>query len=79
MKPIKPRHLPQEQAQKGPHIDSRLTDADGFYEALLDAHEGLSQAQSAALNARLILVLANQIGDAAVLHACIGLAQTAAD
>ena len=46
-------------------------DADGFYERLLDAHQGLSREQSELLNARLILLLANQIGDAAVLKACI--------
>ena len=37
-------------------------DADAFYEQLLDAHLGLSREQSEALNARLILVLANQLG-----------------
>ena len=42
-------------------------DADDFYEALLDAHQGLSTEQSALLNARLILLLANQVGDARVL------------
>jgi hypothetical protein len=56
-------------------LDNALEDADGFYEALLDAHQGLSSEQSAALNARLILVLANQIGDAAQLRACIELAR----
>jgi hypothetical protein len=46
-------------------------DADGFYEHLLDAHAGLDRDQSALLNARLILLLANQIGDARVLRACV--------
>ena len=46
-------------------------DADGFYERLLDAHRRLSAAQSDALNARFILLLANQIGDADVLADCI--------
>lgn len=46
-------------------------DADSFYENLLDAHLGLSQEQSEAFNARLILVLANQIGDTALLRSCI--------
>jgi len=50
-----------------PHIP----DPDGFYAALLAAHEGLSEAQSADLNARLVLLLANQCGDQAVLLACI--------
>lgn len=48
-----------------------LQDADGFYEQLLDAHEGLSREQSELLNARLILLLANQVGDAAVLRDCV--------
>ena len=46
-------------------------DADAFYEQLLDAHEGLTPEQSQLLNARLILLLANQVGDAEVLKACI--------
>jgi hypothetical protein len=48
-----------------------LQDADGFYEQLLDAHQGLSEEQSALLNARLILLLANQVGDAKVLKECV--------
>lgn len=46
-------------------------DADSFYEQLLDAHAGLDAEQSALLNARLILLLANQVGDAKVLRECI--------
>ena len=48
-----------------------LQDADSFYEQLLDAHQGLSREQSELLNARLILLLANQVGDAEVLSECI--------
>jgi hypothetical protein len=40
---------------------------DDFYAELLALHEGLSKAQSDAVNARLILILANHIGDRAVL------------
>ncbi|MGM9425602.1 DUF2783 domain-containing protein [Hydrogenophaga sp. MI9] len=50
-------------------------DADGFYERLLDAHQGLSREQSELLNARLILLLANQIGDTRVLGSCIAAAR----
>ena len=46
-------------------------DADGFYEQLLDAHAGLSREASELLNARLILLLVNQVGDARVLSECI--------
>jgi len=41
---------------------------DEFYETLIAAHEGLSDDESAALNARLILVLANHIGEPDVLN-----------
>jgi len=40
---------------------------DDFYAALIGAHAGLSKAESDAFNARLILLLANHIGDRAVL------------
>jgi len=53
-------------------------DADTFYEDLLDAHQGLSREQSELLNARLILILANQLGDTAVLQACIDAARASA-
>jgi hypothetical protein len=53
-----------------------LQDADGFYELLLDAHEGLSPEESRLLNARLILLLANQVGDTKVLQECIEAAKT---
>jgi hypothetical protein len=56
---------------------ANFQDADAFYECLLDAHQGLSREQSELLNARLILILANQIGDSAVLQACIAGAQEA--
>ena len=52
-----------------------IPDPDGFYAALLGAHEGLGEAQSADLNARLVLLLANQCGDQAVLLDCIAAAR----
>ncbi|MEJ7929171.1 DUF2783 domain-containing protein [Ramlibacter sp. AN1015] len=48
-----------------------LQDADTFYEQLLDAHAGLTEEQSQLLNARLILLLANQVGDARLLKECV--------
>ena len=50
---------------------ANFEDADRFYELLLDAHVGLSPEASHDLNARLILLLANQIGDAQVLRDCV--------
>jgi hypothetical protein len=54
---------------------AQFQDADGFYEQLLDAHAGLTREQSELLNARLILTLANQIGDARVLTESLALAR----
>lgn len=44
---------------------------DVFYAALLEAHESLSAEDSARLNARLVLILANQVGDADILKAAL--------
>ena len=51
-----------------------LSDADAFYEQLLDAHANLDREASELLNARLILLLANQIGDNKVLAECLAAA-----
>jgi hypothetical protein len=48
---------------------------DDFYEALIEAHRGLSDEQSELLNARLILLLANHVGDLSVLREAIALAR----
>ena len=59
--------------------DAQFEDADGFYEQLIDAHQGLSREESEVLNARLILLLANQVGDAGVLARCIETARSTPD
>jgi predicted protein tyrosine phosphatase len=48
---------------------------DDFYEALIRAHEGLSEKESHTLNARLVLILANHIGDLTVLQEALTLAR----
>jgi Protein of unknown function (DUF2783) len=53
-------------------------DADAFYEQLLDAHRGLSREASELLNARLILLMANQLGNTALLIDCIEAAKAVA-
>jgi hypothetical protein len=50
---------------------ANIPDADDFYEAWLEAHAGLSDDESSDLDARLVLLLANQVGDQSVLLACI--------
>ena len=48
---------------------------DDFYQALIEAHAGLTDEQSATLNARLVLLLANQIGDLNALRQAIAAAR----
>ena len=57
------------------NTEPHISDVDGFYEHLLDAHQGLNREASEALNARLILLLANQIGDADLLRRCVDAAR----
>lgn len=52
---------------------------DDVYNALMAAHEGLSENASHALNARLVLLMANQIGDPAILIELMQTAQSYAD
>ncbi len=55
--------------------DPNMADPDGLYAAIVDAHADLSDADSAALNARLVLLLANHIGDPAVLAEALAIAR----
>jgi hypothetical protein len=55
--------------------DLRIAKPDDFYEALIEAHQGLSNDESRQLNARLILILANHIGDMEVLREALKLAR----
>ena len=48
--------------------DPNIARPDDFYAALLALHEGRSKEESDAINARLILLLANHVGDAEVLR-----------
>lgn len=54
---------------------NRLADPDEAYRTLIEAHRGLSDEASAALNARLVLVLVNEVGNMDVLRAAIALAK----
>lgn len=55
-----------------------LSAPDDFYEALIDAHRELTADQSHALNARLVLLLANHVGDLAVLKEALKVARETA-
>ncbi|WP_435230127.1 DUF2783 domain-containing protein [Pseudopelagicola sp. nBUS_20] len=49
------------------NLTPNIKEADDFYAELIAVHDGLDRADSNALNARLILILANHIGDRTVL------------
>jgi hypothetical protein len=54
---------------------SNFAKPDDAYRAIVEAHRGLSEAQSADLDAALVLILANHIGDIDVLYEAIALAK----
>lgn len=58
--------------------DPHLSAPDDFYEALIDAHRDLQPADSHALNARLVLLLANHIGTLSVLKEALVAARESA-
>nr|WP_197283437.1 DUF2783 domain-containing protein [Achromobacter piechaudii] len=55
--------------------DTNLSAPDDFYEALIETHRDLSNEQSQELNAALILLLANHLGDIALLREALQLAR----
>jgi len=56
------------------NTEAHMERPDDFYAALIALHEGLGKARSDALNARLILILANHIGDQGVLQEALAAA-----
>lgn len=56
-------------------IEPRLARADDFYQELLELHQGLTDEESRLANAKLILLLANHIGDHAVLEEALRIAR----
>jgi hypothetical protein len=51
-----------------------ITDPDGFYQALIDCQRDLDDTRAELMNAKLVLILANHIGDRGVLDEAIALA-----
>jgi len=49
------------------NTEPNLPSPDDFYESLIATHRGLSDEESALVNAKLVLLLANHVGDAGVL------------
>lgn len=55
-------------------LTPNIPNGDNFYEALLACHDGKSKEESDAFNARLILILANHLGDMDLLQAALSAA-----
>ena len=55
--------------------DPNIAAPDDFYEELIGLHRGLTDGQSALVNAKLVLLLANHVGDADVLRAAMAAAR----
>jgi hypothetical protein len=61
--------------ETGKRYFREFSPGDDFYEMLIETHRSLSEAESAKVNARLILLLANHIGDLSVLREAMKLAR----
>ena len=57
------------------NTEPNIAAADDFYQELIELHRDLSDEQSALVNAKLILLLANHIGDLAVLREAMAAAR----
>ena len=62
-------------AEPGQRYFRDFTPGDDFYQALIDTHRDLSDEQSHLLNAKLLLLLANHIGDLSVVRQALALAR----
>ena len=58
--------------------DTNLADPDDFYASLIEAHRDLTTQQSHAMNAALVLLLSNHIGDISVIRQALSQARQAA-
>lgn len=70
-----PLNLNPNFGEPGKRYFQSYTPGDDFYEALIETHRDLSDEQSALVNAKLILLLANHIGDLSVLREAMTIAR----
>jgi len=57
------------------NTEPNIAEADAFYEALIETHRGLSEEESRDVNCKLVLLLANHIGDTEVLKQALAAAR----
>ncbi len=70
-----PLNLKPNFSEPGRRYFRAFTPGDDFYEALIETHRDLSDEESAMVNAKLVLLLANHIGDISVLREAMQLAK----
>ena len=70
-----PLNLQPNLSEPGKRYFQAYTPGDDFYEALIDTHRDLSDEQSSLVNAKLVLLLSNHIGDLSVLREAINIAR----
>jgi hypothetical protein len=70
-----PLNLQPNLQEPGKRYFQAYSPGDDFYEALIEAHRDLSDEQSALVNAKLVLVLANHVGDISVLREAMQIAR----
>ncbi|HEV2608881.1 MAG TPA: DUF2783 domain-containing protein [Noviherbaspirillum sp.] len=58
-------------------LEPNFSSTDDFYQMLIDMHQGLDDAESQLVNAKLILLLANHIGELGILREAMDIARTA--
>ncbi|MCW2311104.1 DUF2783 domain-containing protein [Rhodoferax antarcticus] len=71
-----PLNLQPNLTESGKRYFRAFTPGDDFYEALIDTHRDLSDEQSAMVNAKLVLLLANHIGDIGTLREAMQIARS---
>ncbi|MDO8319140.1 DUF2783 domain-containing protein [Rhodoferax sp.] len=70
-----PLNLQANFSEPGQRYFRAFTPGDDFYQTLIDTHRDLSDEQSAMVNAKLVLLLANHIGDITVLREAMHIAR----
>ena len=63
-------------SETGKRYFQTFSPGDDFYESLIETHNGLSDEQSALVNAKLVLLLSNHIGDITILREAMQLARS---
>jgi hypothetical protein len=70
-----PLNLKPNLSEPGKRYFQTFTPGDDFYEALIETHRDLTDEQSSLVNAKLVLLLSNHVGDLTVLREAMQIAR----